>query len=158
MIRALLLILALLSLVGWSTRLARGAWRERGDPAFALWRLFLAYLVASLSLLMIAAMLEGRPLLDAARAVAWPFVRIGEGVLAVLDRSLPQSLVPLSAIGLSVALYIGYDNFHQFLAGAHAMDKHFQETPLEKNIPVIGGLLSVWYSDFFGAQTHLVAP
>ncbi|KAF2019400.1 Phosphoglucose isomerase [Aaosphaeria arxii CBS 175.79] len=63
-----------------------------------------------------------------------------------------------SAIGLSVALYIGFDNFHQFLAGAHAMDKHFKETPLEKNIPVLGGLLSVWYSDFFGAQTHLVSP
>lgn len=63
-----------------------------------------------------------------------------------------------SAIGLSVALYIGFDNFHQFLAGAHAMDRHFRETPLEQNIPVIGGLLSVWYSDFFGAQTHLVAP
>ncbi|KAL2815298.1 Phosphoglucose isomerase [Aspergillus granulosus] len=63
-----------------------------------------------------------------------------------------------SAIGLSVALYIGFDNFHQFLAGAHAMDKHFREAPLEQNIPAIGGLLSVWYSDFFGAQTHLVAP
>ncbi|KAL8817618.1 MAG: hypothetical protein Q9223_003588, partial [Gallowayella weberi] len=63
-----------------------------------------------------------------------------------------------SAIGLSVALYIGFDNFHQFLAGAQAMDKHFKETPLEKNIPVLGGLLSVWYSDFFGAQTHLVSP
>lgn len=63
-----------------------------------------------------------------------------------------------SAIGLSVALYIGFDNFHEFLAGAHAMDKHFKETPLEENIPVIGGLLSVWYSDFFGAQTHLVSP
>jgi glucose-6-phosphate isomerase len=63
-----------------------------------------------------------------------------------------------SAIGLSVCLYIGYDNFHEFLAGAHSMDKHFKETPLEKNIPVIGGLLSVWYSDFFGAQTHLVSP
>ncbi|KAI1925737.1 glucose-6-phosphate isomerase [Ophidiomyces ophidiicola] len=63
-----------------------------------------------------------------------------------------------SAIGLSVALYIGFDNFHQFLAGAHAMDKHFLETPLEQNIPVLGGLLSVWYSDFFGAQTHLVSP
>ena len=63
-----------------------------------------------------------------------------------------------SAIGLSVALYIGFDNFHQLLAGAHAMDKHFKETPLEENIPVIGGLLSVWYSDFFGAQTHLVSP
>ncbi|KAJ4982550.1 Glucose-6-phosphate isomerase [Stagonosporopsis vannaccii] len=63
-----------------------------------------------------------------------------------------------SAIGTSVALYIGYDNFHKFLEGAHAMDKHFKETPLEKNIPVLGGLLSVWYSDFFGAQTHLVSP
>lgn len=63
-----------------------------------------------------------------------------------------------SAIGLSVALYIGYDNFHEFLSGAHAMDKHFREAPLEENIPVIGGLLSVWYSDFFGAQTHLVSP
>jgi glucose-6-phosphate isomerase len=63
-----------------------------------------------------------------------------------------------SAIGLSVCLYIGYDNFHDFLAGAHAMDKHFKETPLEENIPILGGLLSVWYSDFFGAQTHLVSP
>jgi len=63
-----------------------------------------------------------------------------------------------SAIGLSVCLYIGYDNFHQFLAGANAMDHHFRTAPLEQNIPVLGGLLSVWYSDFFGAQTHLVAP
>lgn len=63
-----------------------------------------------------------------------------------------------SAIGLSVALYIGWDNFHEFLSGANAMDRHFKTTPLEKNIPVLGGLLSVWYSDFFGAQTHLVAP
>lgn len=63
-----------------------------------------------------------------------------------------------SAIGLSVALFIGYDNFYQFLAGADAMDQHFLDTPLEKNIPVIGGLLSVYYSDFFGAQTHLVSP
>lgn len=63
-----------------------------------------------------------------------------------------------SAIGLSVCLYIGYENFHQFLAGGQAMDQHFLETPLEQNIPVIAGLLSVWYSDFFGAQTHLVSP
>jgi glucose-6-phosphate isomerase len=63
-----------------------------------------------------------------------------------------------SAIGLSVALYIGFDNFHSFLAGAHAMDNHFKTAPLEQNIPVIAGLLSVWYSDFFGAQTHLVSP
>ena len=63
-----------------------------------------------------------------------------------------------SAIGLSVAIYVGYDNFHKFLAGAHAMDQHFRSTPLKENIPAIGGLLSVWYSDFFNAQTHLVAP
>ncbi|KAF7189445.1 Glucose-6-phosphate isomerase [Pseudocercospora fuligena] len=63
-----------------------------------------------------------------------------------------------SAIGLSVALYIGFDNFKQFLAGGNAMDHHFKTAPLEENIPVIGGLLSVWYSDFFGAQTHLVSP
>lgn len=63
-----------------------------------------------------------------------------------------------SAIGLSVALYIGFDNFKEFLSGAHAMDQHFTSTPLEDNIPVIGALLSVWYSNFFGAQTHLVAP
>ncbi|KAI1470544.1 glucose-6-phosphate isomerase [Daldinia caldariorum] len=63
-----------------------------------------------------------------------------------------------SAIGLSVVLYVGFDNFHQFLAGGHAMDKHFRETPLKDNIPVLGGLLSVWYSDFFAAQTHLITP
>ncbi|EGV62136.1 phosphoglucoisomerase [Yamadazyma tenuis ATCC 10573] len=63
-----------------------------------------------------------------------------------------------SAIGLSVAIYIGYDNFEAFLKGAEAVDKHFVETPLEHNIPVLGGLLSVWYNNFYGAQTHLVAP
>ena len=63
-----------------------------------------------------------------------------------------------SAIGLSVAINIGYKNFHSFLEGAHAMDMHFRTAPLEKNIPVIAGLLSVWYSDFYGAQTHLVSP
>jgi len=63
-----------------------------------------------------------------------------------------------SSIGLSVALSIGFKNFHEFLSGAHAMDMHFRTTPLERNIPVIAGLLSVWYSDFYGAQTHLVSP
>ncbi|KAI9824078.1 MAG: glucose-6-phosphate isomerase [Thelocarpon impressellum] len=63
-----------------------------------------------------------------------------------------------SAIGLSICLYIGFDRFHEFLDGAHHMDMHFKDTPLEENIPVLGGLLSVWYSDFFGAQTHLVSP
>jgi glucose-6-phosphate isomerase len=63
-----------------------------------------------------------------------------------------------SAIGLSVVLHIGFKNFYEFLSGAHAMDMHFRTAPLEKNIPVLAGLLSVWYSDFYGAQTHLVSP
>lgn len=63
-----------------------------------------------------------------------------------------------SAIGTSVALYIGYENFENFLKGAEAVDNHFLNTPLEDNIPIIGGLLSVWYNNFFDAQTHLVAP
>lgn len=63
-----------------------------------------------------------------------------------------------SSIGLSVALYIGFDNFADFLKGAEAVDKHFTSTPLEENIPVLGGLLNIWYNNFFGAQTHLVAP
>ncbi len=63
-----------------------------------------------------------------------------------------------SAIGLSVALYIGYENFADFLKGAEAIDDHFTQTPLEENIPALAGLLSVWYNNFFGAQTHLVAP
>ncbi|CAH6720695.1 glucose-6-phosphate isomerase [[Candida] jaroonii] len=63
-----------------------------------------------------------------------------------------------SAIGLSVAIYIGFENFENFLKGAEAVDKHFTETKLEDNIPVLGGLLSVWYNNFYKAQTHLVAP
>jgi len=63
-----------------------------------------------------------------------------------------------SAIGLSVCIYIGFDNFWQFLSGAHAMDEHFKKTPPNKNIPLLGGLLNVWYGDFYGAETHLIAP
>ncbi|CAR25992.1 hypothetical protein ZYGR_0B00110 [Zygosaccharomyces rouxii] len=63
-----------------------------------------------------------------------------------------------SAIGLSVAIYVGFDKFWSFLKGAEAVDKHFTETPLEDNIPLLGGLLSVWYNNFYDAQTHLVAP
>lgn len=63
-----------------------------------------------------------------------------------------------SAIGLSVVLYIGFENFNNMLKGAEAFDKHFCETPIEENIAFYGGLLSIWYNNFFGAQTHLVAP
>ncbi|MEM7030391.1 MAG: glucose-6-phosphate isomerase [Chloroflexota bacterium] len=63
-----------------------------------------------------------------------------------------------SAIGLSIALYIGMDNFEALLAGAHKVDQHFQTAPLEKNIPVIMGLLGIWYNNFFQAQTHAILP
>ncbi len=63
-----------------------------------------------------------------------------------------------SAIGLSIALFIGMDNFEELLSGAHAMDQHFRTEPFEKNIPVILGLLGVWYNDFFGAETHAIIP
>jgi len=63
-----------------------------------------------------------------------------------------------SAIGLSTMLAIGPDNFRKMLAGFHAMDEHFRTAPFDKNLPVLMGLLSVWYNDFFGAQTVAVLP
>ena len=63
-----------------------------------------------------------------------------------------------SAIGLSTMLAIGPDNFRAMLDGFHQMDEHFRTAPFEKNLPVLMGLLSVWYNDFFGAQTVAVLP
>ena len=63
-----------------------------------------------------------------------------------------------SAIGLSTMIAIGAESFGEMLAGFHAMDEHFRTTPLEQNLPVLMGLLSVWYGDFFGAQTVGVMP
>jgi glucose-6-phosphate isomerase len=63
-----------------------------------------------------------------------------------------------SAIGLPIALYIGADAFGELLAGAHAMDRHFAQAPLERNLPALLALLGVWYTNFFGAASHLVAP
>jgi glucose-6-phosphate isomerase len=63
-----------------------------------------------------------------------------------------------SAIGLSIALYVGMDNFEALQQGAFEMDEHFRHTPLEKNLPVILGMLGIWYNNFFGAQTHAILP
>jgi glucose-6-phosphate isomerase len=63
-----------------------------------------------------------------------------------------------SAIGLSTMIAIGPDNFRAMLDGFHQMDEHFRTAPFEKNLPVLMGLLSVWYNDFFGAQTVAVLP
>lgn len=63
-----------------------------------------------------------------------------------------------SAIGLSIALSIGYENFEQLLSGAHAMDKHFEQTSPEQNIPVLLALIGIWYNNFFGAETEAILP
>jgi len=63
-----------------------------------------------------------------------------------------------SAIGLSTMIAVGPENFRAMLAGFHAMDEHFRTTPLERNLPVLMGLLTVWYNNFFGAQTVAVLP
>jgi glucose-6-phosphate isomerase len=63
-----------------------------------------------------------------------------------------------SAIGLSLMVAIGADGFGEMLAGFHAMDEHFRTTPFERNLPVLMGLLCVWYADFFGAETIAVLP
>jgi glucose-6-phosphate isomerase len=63
-----------------------------------------------------------------------------------------------SAIGLSIALYLGMDNFEALLGGAHSVDEHFRYTPFEKNLPVIMALLGIWYNNFFGAESHAILP
>ena len=63
-----------------------------------------------------------------------------------------------SSIGLSIACYIGFDNFEKLLSGAHEMDQHFTSAPLEENIPVILALIGVWYNNFFGAQSEAILP
>jgi glucose-6-phosphate isomerase len=63
-----------------------------------------------------------------------------------------------SAIGLSIAVYVGFENFRELLLGAHEMDKHFVSNPLEKNLPVILGLMGIWYNDFFKSQTLAILP
>lgn len=63
-----------------------------------------------------------------------------------------------SAIGLSIALTIGYDHFEQLLKGAHSADLHFRHAGFEENIPILMGLIGIWYTDFFGANTEAILP
>ncbi|HWO99498.1 MAG TPA: glucose-6-phosphate isomerase [Methylococcus sp.] len=63
-----------------------------------------------------------------------------------------------SAIGLPIALSIGMERFEELLDGAHAVDEHFRTAPFERNIPVLMGLLGIWYRNFFGAETHAILP
>ncbi len=63
-----------------------------------------------------------------------------------------------SVIGMSIALYVGMDNFEELLLGAHLADEHFRQTPFEKNIPVIMGMLGIWYNNFYDAETYAILP
>ncbi|MCB0181850.1 MAG: glucose-6-phosphate isomerase [Anaerolineae bacterium] len=63
-----------------------------------------------------------------------------------------------SAIGLSIALYLGMDNFEALLTGAHKVDEYFRTTPVEENIPAVMGLLGIWYNNFFGAESVAILP
>jgi glucose-6-phosphate isomerase len=63
-----------------------------------------------------------------------------------------------SAIGLSIMCVIGADRFEDMLAGGHAMDQHFRTAPMHENLPIILGMLGVWYANFFGAETHVILP
>jgi len=63
-----------------------------------------------------------------------------------------------SAIGLSIALWVGMDNFEAMLSGGHEIDNHFRSAPLEKNIPVIMALIGIWYNNFFHVDTHAILP
>ena len=63
-----------------------------------------------------------------------------------------------SAVGLSIAISVGYDHFEELLDGAHEMDVHFKETAFNKNIPVVLAMISVWYNNFYGAETEAIIP
>lgn len=102
--------------------------------------------------------------------VAKHFVALSTNAEAVREFGIdPANMLPFwdwvggryslwSAIGLSIAIAIGFDNFSELLAGAHDVDEHFRTAPLEENLPATLGLLGVWYNNFFGAQTHAILP
>jgi glucose-6-phosphate isomerase len=102
--------------------------------------------------------------------VASHFVALSTNVQAVSDFGiLPENMFEFwdwvggryslwSAIGFSIMVAVGASNFYELLEGAHAMDVHFQRTPLTHNIPVILALLGIWYNNFHGADTHCILP
>ena len=63
-----------------------------------------------------------------------------------------------SAVGLIISISLGYENFERLLKGAYSMDNHFKETPFKENIPVIMGLISIWYNNFYNAQSEAIIP
>ncbi|WP_417519404.1 glucose-6-phosphate isomerase [Marinobacter sp.] len=104
------------------------------------------------------------------QAVASHFMAVTANLTAAQDFGIdPDNVFPMwdwvggryslwSAIGLPIALTVGMDNFRALLAGAHAMDTHFRDAPLEENLPVVMAMLGIWYSNFWGAETHAILP
>lgn len=102
--------------------------------------------------------------------VAKHFVALSTNEAAVRDFGIdPQNMFGFwdwvggryslwSAIGLSIAIYLGFDNFKRLLQGAYQADQHFRYTPFEQNIPVIMALLGIWYNNFWNAQSHAILP
>ena len=104
------------------------------------------------------------------QAVSQHFMAVTANVPAAQDFGIdPENVFPMwdwvggryslwSAIGLPIAFTVGMANFRALLAGAHAMDQHFQEAPLAENLPVVMAMLGIWYTNFWGAETHAILP
>ena len=102
--------------------------------------------------------------------IAKHFVAVSTNVEKVTAFGInPENIFPMwdwvggrfslwSAVGLTISLAVGFDNFNALLKGANKMDTHFKETPFDKNIPVVLALISVWYNNFFGAETEAIIP
>lgn len=102
--------------------------------------------------------------------IAKHFIAVSSNIKAATEFGMHQdNIFPLwdwvggryslwSAIGLPIALTIGYDNYRELLQGAFEMDEHFQNAPIEQNLPMILALLGVWYVNFFDAQSHVLLP
>jgi glucose-6-phosphate isomerase len=102
--------------------------------------------------------------------VAKHFVAVSTNIQKVTEFGIhPDNVFPMwdwvggrfslwSAVGLTISLAVGFDHFDKLLKGANTMDEHFKTTPFEKNIPVVLALLSVWYNNFFGAESEALIP
>lgn len=102
--------------------------------------------------------------------VAEHFVAVSTNIQKVTDFGIhPENIFPMwdwvggrfslwSAVGLSISLAVGYENFEALLTGAHDMDEHFKTSDFDKNIPVILALISIWYNNFFGAESEALIP
>ena len=103
-------------------------------------------------------------------AISKHFVAVSTNIKSVSEFGIaPDNIFPMwnwvggrfslwSTVGLSISLAVGFDNFHQLLKGAFEMDEHFKNEPFEKNIPVVLSMLSIWYNNFFGADSEVILP